>query len=93
MNVLNSFLSSEINHQGLYDDIMDFILSFHIRNGEFEGNEYIIKKMDKDNFIIFLEYEIDGEREIHVAEAVYRNVLIKHINDYAVTKGIIVRTE
>ncbi|WP_085832441.1 hypothetical protein [Clostridium merdae] len=91
MDVLNSFLRSEINTQELYNDIIAFITSYHIRNGEFEGNEYIIKKMDHANFIIFPEYD-DGEggKDIHAAEAVYRNNLIKIINDYAITKEILV---
>ncbi|MBD5480198.1 MAG: hypothetical protein HDR14_13065 [Lachnospiraceae bacterium] len=89
MNVIKSFLQSEINTQDLYDDIMSFITSFHIRNGEFEGNEYIIKKMDQINFIIFPEYKYDnGKREIHSAEVIYREILIKRINEYAIAKGI-----
>lgn len=94
MNVLERFLQSEINTQELYDDIMAFIKSYHVRNGEFEGNEYIIKKMDQTNFIIFPEYD-DGEggKEIHAAEAVYRDNLIKTINEYAVTKGLSVESE
>lgn len=92
MKVIESFLQSEINTQDLYDDIISFITSFHVRNGEFEGNEYVIKKMDQINFIIFPEYEDDkGEREIHAAEAIYREKLIKRINEYAVTKGIKIR--
>lgn len=89
MNVIDSFLQAEINTQNLYDDIIYFITSLHIRNGEFEGNEYIIKKMDQINFIIFPEYENDkGGREIHSAEAIYGVTLIKKINEYAITKGI-----
>lgn len=89
MNVIEGFLQSEINTQELYEDIVKFIISFHIRNGEFEGNEYIIKKMDQTNFIIFPEYIYEnGKREIHAAESVYRQVLLKKINEYAVTKNI-----
>lgn len=92
MNVLERFLQSEINTQELYNEIITFITSFHIRNGEFEGNEYIIKKMDQTNFILFPEYEDEnGEREIHAALAVNRNNLIKEINDYAITKKIRVK--
>lgn len=91
MNVMEGFLQSEINTQELYEEIMNFITSYHVRNGEFEGNEYIIKKMDQTNFIIFPEYEDeDGEREIHAAEAVYRENLIKRINEYASKKTIII---
>ena len=88
MNVMEGFLQSEINTQDLYDDIINFITSYHVRIGEFEGNEYIIKKMDQTNFIIYPEYEgEDGAREIPAAEAVYRENLIKRINEYALTKG------
>ena len=44
MDIIKKFLESEINTQGLYEDIINFITSYHIRNGEFEGNRYIIKK-------------------------------------------------
>jgi hypothetical protein len=89
---MEGFLQSEINTQELYEDIMNFIKSCHIRNGEFEGNEYIIKKMDQTNFIIFPEYEDDnGEREIHAAESIYRENLIKRINEYALKKDIKVK--
>ena len=92
MDVIKGFLESEINTQELYEDIIDFVTSYHIRNGEFEGNEYIIKKMDQTNFIIFPEYECeDGEREIHAATAIYRNNLIKVINEYALIKNIEIR--
>lgn len=94
VNVMKLFLESEINTQELYDAIMYFITSYEIRNGEFEGNEFIIRKMDLTNFIIFNEYEYmrDGceVREIHAAEAIYKRVLIKTINDYAKRKGIII---
>lgn len=89
MDVLEGFLQAEINTQELYEDIMSFITSYHIRCGEFEGNEHIIKKMDQTNFILFPEYiDTDGEREIHGARSVYRNNLIKEINDCAQVKGI-----
>ncbi len=94
MNVLEGFLDSEIMYQELYDDIISFITSFHIRNGEFEGNEYIIKKMDQTNYIIFPEYEYEnGEREIHAAISIYRNNLLKEINNRALEQGITIREE
>lgn len=89
MDVISSFLQAEINSQELYEDIINFITSFHVRNGEFEGNEYIIKKMDQLNFLIFSEYVLqDGKREIHSATSVYRHNLLKEIKNYAPTKGI-----
>lgn len=66
---------------------MDFITSYYVRNGEFEGNEYVINKIDQTNYIIFSEYKYeDGIREIHAAEVAYRENLIKRINEYASKK-------
>lgn len=92
MNVIDGFLQSEINTQELYEDIINFITSYHVRNGEFEGNEYIIKKMDQSNFIIFPEYgNVNNKREIHAAEAIYRENLLVKINEYATNRGIDIR--
>lgn len=90
MDVMTGFLQAEINTQELYDEILNYITSSHIRNGEFEGNEYIIKKMDQLNFIVYSEYE-DGKggREIHAAISVYKHDLLYAINSYANTKGIL----
>ena len=93
MDIINSFLQAEINTQELYDDIINYITSYHIRNGEFEGNEYIIKKMDQINFILYSEYEYgECEREIHGAISIYRHDLIQVINSHAKTKGILIRS-
>ena len=43
---MEKFLSDEI-YEDSYEPILEFILSPHIRSGEFEGNEHIIKKMDQ----------------------------------------------
>ncbi len=65
-------------------EIINFIESFDIRNGEYEGNEYIVKKMDRQNFIIYVEYDnIENQRDIHSATAIYRNELINYIKEYA----------
>jgi hypothetical protein len=89
MDIIKGFLQSEINTQELYNDIINFITSYHVRVGEYEGNEYIIKKVDQANFIIFSEYDSeDGAREIQAAEAVYREKFIKSINEYALNKGL-----
>jgi len=94
MNVMENFLQAEINTQELYQDIIEFITSYHIRKGEFEGNEYVIKKMDQTNFIIFSEYEDEeGNREIHAAKSIYKNNLIEQINGYAENKEISIITD
>lgn len=47
MDILKGFLSDKLSSKEFYVDIINFIESFHIRNGEFEGNRYIIKKWMK----------------------------------------------
>ena len=86
---MEKFLQAEIYPDGMYEEIINFITSFHVRNGEFEGNEYIIKKMDHINFLVFSEYVLqDGRREIHSATSIYKCNLLQEINYYASTKGI-----
>lgn len=89
MDVMKLFLQAEIGTQELYEAMLAFILSPHIRSGEFEGNEYIIKKYDQINFFIFPEYEYpDGHREIHGAISIYRGKLLEQINKAAQEKGL-----
>lgn len=89
MNILENFLRFEI-YEGMYKEIIHFIKSCEIRNGEFECNEFIIKKMDRENFIIYSEYD-DGKGGIMIPDSmsVYKNNLLDEINNYAKSKGII----
>lgn len=90
MDILNKFLQAEINSKEYYVGIMNFINSYEIRKGEFEGNEYVIMKMDRDNFIIFPEYDDEeGGIQIPFSLSVYKNNLIDAINRYVQMKGII----
>ena len=69
-----------------------------ITNGEDKGliielksnNHHVIMKMDRDNFIIFPEYD-DGEEGIQIpfSLSIYKNRLLDAINSYAQEKGII----
>ena len=47
-------------------------------------------KMDRDNFIIFSEYD-DGEDGIQIpfSLSIYKNSLLDAINSYAQEKGVI----
>jgi len=36
----------------LYKEVIFFINSDEIQKGKFEGNQYILKKIDKENFIL-----------------------------------------
>lgn len=89
MNILEKFLCFEI-YEGMYEEIIHFINSCEIRNGEFECNEFIIKKMDRENFRIYPEYD-NGKGSIMIPNsmAIYKNNLLDEINNYAKSKGII----
>lgn len=90
MDVMLKFLQAEINSNEAYEDIFSFVEAYGIRNGEFEGNEYIVKKMDRDNFIIFPEYvDEEGNREIPFSMSVYKEQLLKEMKSYALNKSII----
>ncbi len=93
IDIMNRFLKDEVSYQEMYEEILNFIESVHIRNGEFEGNYYILKKMDVNNFLIFAEniYPDDGHREIPYSLSVYKNVLIKNIQEYAKKIGLNVK--
>ena len=90
MDILNNFLQSEINSKEFFECITDFITSFEVRKGEFEGNEFIIMKVDRENFILFPEYESTQEgKYIPYALSIYKDKLLDAINIYAQKKGII----
>lgn len=88
MSIIEKFLQAEINEQELYEAIIEFVSSYEIRSGEFEGNEYIIKKLDRLNFFIFPEYEINNQRETPFVECIYKDELITKINEYAREKNL-----
>lgn len=88
---MESFLANEITDQEYYDGIIDFVTSCNIRSGEYECNEYVIKKMDAFNFIIFPEYIIDGKREIHSSVSISKEKLVKLITSYARKQGFVLR--
>ncbi|NOU79310.1 hypothetical protein GC101_10495 [Paenibacillus sp. LMG 31459] len=92
-NLIERFLEDEISSQELYESIYDFVTSFHIRSGEFEGNYYIIKKMDKDNFFIFPENIYpDNHREIPNCFSIYQDNLVKSINSHAKKLSFIIKS-
>ncbi len=90
MDIIKKFLQAEINSKEYYESIDSFINSYEIRKGEFEGNEYIIMKLDRDNFIVFPEYD-DGEDGIQIpfSQSIYKDKLCEEIKKYAQLKGFI----
>lgn len=89
--ILQSFLEAEISDQEFYDDIIDFIYNGNIRCGEYECNEFVIRKMDLLNFVVYVEYVIDDKREIHGSFSIAKNKLLQAINEYARKQGFAIR--
>jgi hypothetical protein len=90
MDIIGKFLQAEINSKEYYESIIYFINSYEIRKGEFEGNEYIIMKIDRDNFIVYPEYD-DGEGGLQIpfSKSIYKDKLNEEIERYAKIKGLI----
>ncbi len=90
MEVLKRFLQAEINSKDQVDAILSFVDSYEVRKGEYEGNEFIILKIDRDNFILYPEYDdgVDGI-QIPFSTSVYKNQLKDEILEYAKEKKIV----
>jgi hypothetical protein len=91
--ILIDFLITEIHDQDLYDCIFQFITSPHIRNGDFECNSYVIKKVDLNNFCILpddIYYPDNRHGEIYNCILILKDKLIKEINDHAQKVGLII---
>lgn len=52
---LEIMLRSELQYQECYGSILDFVMSMSIRSGEYEGTSTVIRKMDRENFILYSE--------------------------------------
>lgn len=91
--MISEFLIDEVSNQECYDSIYNFIADQNIRTGEYEGNIFVIKKMDRLNFIIFKEfsYQKNGLREIHNAKSIFRKDLLKAVNEHSALQGFTVR--
>lgn len=92
-DVIDEFLAEEISCQEFYDSICDFIVDQNIRSGEYEGNIFVIKKLDRLNFIIFKEFSHrkDGQREIYNAVSIFRKDLLKALNAHGMAQGFRVK--
>ncbi|WP_219836075.1 hypothetical protein [Paenibacillus sp. R14(2021)] len=91
--IIAEFLNDEVGCQDFYDSIYNFIADQNIRAGEYEGNIFVIKKMDRLNFIIFKEYVFrdSGLRTIHNSISLFRKDLLKAVNEHAATQGFTVK--
>ncbi len=89
METLKYFLRYEISNQGIYDEIMRLIKSTRIISGEVHCNEWVVRKIDLNNVVIYAEYEFsDGHVEIDKDLAFYKNDFIKILNDYVKRNGL-----
>ena len=83
--MIKDFLYSEMSIEELYKEVIFFINSDEIQKGEFEGNQYILKKIDKENFILYAEYE-DKKGVVKdmsgTAQFIHKEKLIEMIEKY-----------
>ena len=85
MDVITDFLRSEIDTKEHYEKIIHFITSYEIRKGKFKGNKYIIEKINRDNFMLYIEYQdIQGKIMYtpSIAPIISQNRLIEFIEEY-----------
>lgn len=84
----DEFLVGELEYQESFSAILDFVMSVSIRNGEYEGNRTIFKKMDRENFILYTEnMRKDNSRSIRGCIAITKDNLIDKINEIARANG------
>ena len=90
MNKIEDFLKNEISYPEMYEEILYFIDSYDIRCGELECNEYVIKKIDRNNFLLFVEYvHLDREKEVFNSFSISKENLKKAREEYAKNIGLV----
>lgn len=53
----HALLCEELQYEESYWSLLEFVDSMSIRNGEYEGARLVVKKMDRDNFILYTELQ------------------------------------
>lgn len=93
--MIDNFLLCEIDDKEMIEEILHFINSIHIRNGEFECNLHVIKKINLSTFIIYQEYEdVDGNKSVGLPLCgIFRKDLQMQILKRAKASGISVNKE
>ena len=85
MDVIKDFLQLEINTREHYEKIIHFITSYEIRKGKFKGNKYIIEKINRDSFMLYIEYQDIQDKIIYIPSIIpiiSQNKLIEFIEEY-----------
>lgn len=89
MDMIKDFLYSEMSIEELYKEVIFFITSYEIRKGKFKGNKYIIEKINRDSFMLYIEYQdIQGKIMYtpSIAPIISQNRLIEFIEEYIKNK-------
>ena len=81
MDMIKDFLYSEMSIEELYKEVIFFINSDEIQKGEFEGNQYILKKIDKENFILYDKEGVVKDMS-GTAQFIHKDKLIEIIEKY-----------
>ena len=71
--------------EDFYKEVIFFITSYEIRKGKFKGNKYIIEKISRDSFILYIEYQDIHGKIIYtpsIAPIISQNRLIEFIEEY-----------
>lgn len=52
-NILQDFFETELMNEDMYQDLLAYLDSPHIRKGEYECNVYVLRKLDRSRVQIF----------------------------------------
>ncbi len=52
--VLRGFFETELENLEMFRELAAFLASPHIRRGEFEGNTYVLQKLDREHVNLFV---------------------------------------
>jgi len=76
--VLVKFLQDEFSYEAAQQGILYFMFDENIRRGEYEGNMYILKKLDSYTYVIYAELTFvkEGRTEIASCHAYTRAELL-----------------
>ena len=89
MDIIQKILELQNFNQDFYDELIWFIASYEIRRGEFRRNQFVIEKVDRINFIVYLEEKNqDGDIEILYAMSAYNHIIVKEVNKKAKERGL-----
>ncbi len=83
-----TLLAEELQYEESYLALADFVESMNIRNGEYEAARFVVKKMDRENFILYTEAPESAERLISACIAVSATKLTGWMAQIAEDNGL-----